>query len=194
MAYATLAQFREYKIQPNGSASAPVPTTDDALITRLLGVAQAEIERICRRTFEAVAQTRTYGDTNARIVDQRLYLDRELLTVTSITNGSGQVVPAGGYWLEPRNEPPYSMIFLKTSYVWLINVDTEIEVTGTWGASATPPADIEQATLELTAYLYDLRKQQNYDVTAVPELGQMIIPGGFPKHVENVLKSHKRRW
>ncbi|KPL80231.1 hypothetical protein [Herpetosiphon geysericola] len=193
MAYATKDEFRAYKLQPNGGTT-PIPTTDDLLITRLLGVAQAEIDLYCHRSFEAVTTTRFYDEANARMVGQRLYLDTELLTVTSLMNGDGREIPLTGFRLEPRNEPPYTMITLKSSWVWFLNLDAEIAITGTWGYSATAPAPIQQATLELTAYLYDLRKQQNYDVTAMPELGQVVIPGGMPKHVKNLMAEYRRKW
>lgn len=188
MAYATTDQLKEYA---NIKA---VQTTDDALLERLLGVSTAEIDRVCRRSFTATTATRVYGaDASHRLRGQTLYLDSELLTITTLTNGQGTVIPASGYWLEPRNEPPYSIIRLKSSYYWLIDIDQEITVAGTWGFSATPAADIIQACLELAKYLYVLRENQNYDVVSMPDMGQVIIPGGTPKHVTLALAPYIRR-
>ncbi len=188
MAYADIDQLKEYA---NIKA---VQTNDDALLERLLDVATAEINRVCRRSFSATTATRVYGaDSYTRLRGQVLFLDTELLTITELTNGQGTVIPSDGYWLEPRNEPPYSMIRLKSSYYWLVDVDQDITVEGTWGYSATPPADIVQACLELAKYLYALRENQNYDVVSMPDMGQVIIPGGTPKHVTLALAAYIRR-
>lgn len=180
MAYITLAQFRD-EYRGLGAAE----TSDDTLIsTRLIPSAQAAIEKYCRRRFEATTKTRYYDAGSARRSRQSLFLDDDLLTVTSLTNGTGVVIPSSGYRLQDRNEgPPYSEIQLLTGYVWMFNTDGEIAVAGTWGWSATPPADVITAMFELVNYLYTLKDSPIFDVTAMPESGMVTVPKGWPKHV-----------
>lgn len=189
MAYITLEDFRIYR-----GLSADETGDDELIEDRFIPAAQAEIEQFCHRIFEATTQTRAYDQASAQRVGQRLYLDQDLISVTSLTNGTGEVIPANGYRLQPRNDgPPYSSIQLLTGYVWMFNTDGEIEVEGTWGWSATPPADVVQATLELTNYLYTLKNSQIFDVTAMPESGVIQVPKGWPQHVKVSLSRYVDR-
>jgi hypothetical protein len=182
MAYVTLAELKSQK--------SIATTVDDTLLTALIGRAQREIERMCKRTFEAATATYRYFERD--LISQQkqrvLWLKRDLLTVTSLVNGDGTTIPSGGYWLEPVDAPPFQYVRLKSAYSWSFGTDGEITVTGTWGFSATAPDDIKEATLELAVYLYQLRDSQVFDVTASPELGVMTIPKGFPTHVKSILE------
>lgn len=196
---------------------------DDAILERLIGVAQKEIENRCGTIFESSSATRSYksdslmdipvgGQTqtlgsyargpssfswDAAIYSSPnqfansyrvLYLGRDLLTVTTLTNGDGNVISSTGYWLEPRNDPPYRQIRLRSSESWVFNTDGEITVAGTWGRTSSPPDDIVEAALELIAYRYRNRDNPVFDVTASPEIGVITVPKGFPITVERILE------
>jgi len=186
MAYATLADLKQYR--PGASTS----TTDDALLSACLTRAQAYIENECGRTFEAsAALTRYYRP--ADVEDGRLYLDRDLLTVTTLTNGNGTVLGSATYVLEPRNSPPYKRIRLKSTYFWeFTDADSEISVAGTWGFSTVPPADIVQATIRLASFFYVGKDSQIFDVTASPEFGVITVPQGIPKDVKLILQARRK--
>jgi hypothetical protein len=90
--------------------------------------------------------------------------------------------------------PPYHWIKLysNTGVYWQWDVDEWVSVTGTWGYSATAPADIVRATTVLAAYLYRQKDSQVFDVTAVPEAGVITIPSGIPATVMKIIGRYKR--
>lgn len=182
-------------------------TTDDDLIEALIARAQRAIESYCHRWFEARTETRYYrrdavdaGDTLRHsiseipgLVNGVLYLDDDLLSVTTLTNGDGTVIPTTGYWLGPRNSgPPYWYICLKSTYSWAFDTDGEISVAGTWGYSATAPEDIVHSTIRLAAYYYRQKDVQVFDTTAAPELGVITVPQGLPADVKILLEPYRR--
>jgi hypothetical protein len=166
MAYTDLATVKTYMSSQGGTS-----TANDALITSCITRAQKYIDSHCHRVFEAVTETRYYGMRYDRRIGQKLYLDRELLTVTTLTNGNAAVIASTSYWLNPRNEPPYSWIELKSNEYWNFNTDGEISVAGTWGYSATAPEDVIQACIRLTAYLYKLRDASVFGSVFDPQKG-----------------------
>lgn len=126
-------------------------------------------------------QARVYGHT---VLD----LKRDLLSVTTLTNGEGSVITSTGYWLEPRNSTgAYRHIRLKTSESWIFNTDGEITVAGNWGYTTAPDDLIQEVTKEYAAYLYRMRDNPIYDITANPELGIITVPKGIPAHLKMVL-------
>lgn len=199
MAYASLAQLKNYL----GISV----TSDDTLLTDLLARAQQAIDSYCHRSFEARTETRYYRQDAVAIADpfgydithevlnpvyDVLYLDDDLLAVTTLTNGNGETIPSSGYWLEPRNGPPYWYIRLKSAYNWEFDTDGEISVAGTWGYATTAPDDIVHATVRLAAYFYRQKDAQVFDTTAMPEVGVITIPQGIPADVKLILNHYVR--
>ncbi len=197
MAYATLDDVKRYI----GTGQ----TLDDTLLQSDLERAQSTIEKETHRWFEARAATRYYrredlqfGQESAfrqdlyhEVLNPRgkvLDLDADLLGVTTLTNGDGTVIPSDGYWLEPRNDPPYRAIRLKTAYAWVFSTDGEIAVAGTWGYSEEPPDFIVQATVRLAAYYYRQRDVPTFDVVVDPTMGTLTIPKGLPADVKDLLR------
>ena len=121
--------------------------------------------------------------------------DADLLSVDSLTNGDATAINSTSYWLEPRNNgttgngKPFRYIRLRSDESWVFNTDGEVTVTGTWGYSTGPDATIVACVKETAKYLLDLRLSQVWDVTAMPDLGQMIIPKGMPQHVKMALQA-----
>ncbi len=182
MPYATLADFKAYR----GTSG----TGDDELIAALLARAQAQIETATHRIFEAAAGTRYYDESH--VCGDELYLDGDLASVTSLTNGNGETIPAAGFWLLPRNKTPAYKIRLKSGYDWNFDTDGEIAVAGMWGYSLTPPADIVQATVRLAAYYYAGKDSQVFDVTAQPSAGIITVPKGLPQDVKVLIDPYRR--
>jgi len=183
--YCTLSDLRSY-------LGAGTTTSDDALLTGLIQAASQEIDVYCRRWFDGRAGTQYYSRFTDRRTNDLLYLDSDVIQVDHLINGTGATLGPESYWLWPRNTPPYSMIKLKSNWVWLFNVDGEVTVAGTFGYAATIPPDVTQATKELSAYLYRLKDSSTFDVTATPELGQLTIPKGWPQHVKVDLTRYRR--
>jgi uncharacterized phiE125 gp8 family phage protein len=182
--YSSIVDLRTYlKITSTG---------DDVLLSKLLDSATTAIETYCRRVFIAASATHYYDET---CVDgDILWLDGELYSASKVLNGDAGAteITSSYYWLLPRNAPPYYQIKLKSSQSWDFTIDGEIAVTGMWGYSVDPPADIEQACLRLAAYYYKQRDAQVFDVTAQPDQGQLIIPKGIPADVKQTLDRYVR--
>lgn len=187
MAIVTLSQVKDYvKI----SAST---TQDDALIDRLITAAQTAIESYTRRRFEPTTATKLYDERATR--GDTLFLDDDLLSVTSLVDGMGRTLTPSDYRLEPRNHPPYSMVrALETvGETWVFDVDGEVAITGTWGWSATPPSDVVQATIRLTAWLYRQRDTSaDQDRPIASDSGMLIMPSAMPKDIMQMIAPYRR--
>lgn len=175
---------------------------DDALISDLIGRAQAAIDAYTGRTFETgtsdTTRKFTVGiDTEGKI----LYLDEDLADITSIvTNADGgadaETLTTGDYITHPRNRTPYFSIEILSSSdeEWFYTTDREngVTVEGKWAYSTTPPADIVHACIRLATYYYRQKDAGVFDVTAIPDAGIIQIPQGIPKDVKMILDVYKK--
>jgi hypothetical protein len=186
MAYTTAQSLRVYK---DIASSA-----DDALLTDLIAAAQRVIDMHCRRTFEASADSTRYFDYSEEYIDgPDLWLDEDLCSITTVTNGDSVVVAAGERTTVPRNSTPYYCIrLLSDSGVYWTYSDEwmdAISVVGRWAYSTTAPNDIAQACTRLAAFYYKQRDAQLFDVTAI-EAGTVLAPVAIPADVRAVLKPY----
>ena len=113
-----------------------VATTDDALFLKLIRDVSHQIHIYADRHFVPRIQTRSFD--YARDVQGRvLTLDRDLLAVTTLTNGDSNTVASTKYVFEPRNEPPYYAIRLLGSagvaWTYTNDVENAITLAGVWG-------------------------------------------------------------
>ncbi len=191
MAYCSTAQVKAYL----GNST----SVDDALLDAIIPRAQAGLDRYCHRTFEAASDTTRTFDADHDTDGPFLYLDEDLASITSITNGDGTTITSTQYTTEPRNRTPYCQIKLLTSsgLVWEYdsNNDPEnaISVTGRWAWSVTADADIEHLCIRYVGWIYKQKDSQVYDVTATPELGVITVPQGIPKDLRIAMDTYKRR-
>jgi len=185
MSYVTLANVKAYLGIDNSN--------DDALLTAIIAAAEAQIDSHCGRRFTATTETHYF--TLADVEGQVLWLDDELLTVTTLKNGDSAAteITSSYYWLLPRNDSPYDRIRLYSTKSWTTDTDCEISVAGTWGYSTTAPDDIEHACKRLVAYHYRNKDSQVFDVTAMPEVGLLTIPKGLPADVKIMLERYVKR-
>lgn len=194
MAYCSVDDVKEY-LRPNSEEV--FGEGDDALITRLIGAAQKRINRECGRVFEATTATRVYHAIRD-VCGRTLQLDYDLLSVTTLTNGDGQVIPAGAYVLEDANNPPYYAITLKSGqgYVWQYVQDPEnaISVAGAWGYTVEAEEDIVQATIRLASFLYKQKdSQRDSDRPMVSPDGIVLLPFRMPSDVREFIAPHRKR-
>lgn len=170
-------------------------TADDTLLQFYINSAQDAIETHTRRTFDAgtATSTRYYDDDPYTFNGSRLYLDGDLLSVSTLVNGNGGTISASDYTLLPRNEPPYSIIELKSNEHWNWNTDGEVAVTGVWGYSGTPPYAIQEACRELATYYYRVRSSSVFEQVGPPDGPTMPVPRGLPKNVADLLAPYRRR-
>jgi hypothetical protein len=176
---------------------------DDTVCQQALDAAEEYIEAETHRFFESTTQTRYYREDALWPNSRTLRLDNDLLTITAggLLNGDTAATPiaATSYVLLPRNDaPPYHYIELTepaaplvTAY-WEFDTDMWVSVAGTWGWSATPPADVKQAVLVLAAYFYRQKDSSIFDTTAIPGAGVITIPSGIPATVRKVIDKYRR--
>lgn len=168
-------------------------TDDDALIATLIDRASAMIDRLTGRKFTERIETRYY--TPKVHTDGKLLLvDDDLLSVTTLTNGDGTVIPADGYRLYPLNHSPKYGIMLNSDYVWAYTDDPEgsISVAGTWGycTDAGRSPDMTQACARLTLWLYR-QKDAPFNKVGNSITGEYEIPIGFPADVKSILRLYR---
>jgi len=166
-------------------------TTDDTLLSTLAARASAIVESATRRIFSAVAATRLYTpgvDTEGCL----LFLDMELLVMTTLSNAGMTIEPAA-YTLLPLNAVSKTQVKLKSGQGWTYVTDPEgaISVTGTWGYSTIPPADIVQATARLALWLYRQREAP-FSRVGNALTGEYEIPVALPEDVQALLKPYTR--
>jgi hypothetical protein len=192
MAYIELEDLRNYL------GIEVTETGDDDLLQAAIEAAQRYIESQTNRWFEAHTETRYYSREARNHRDNTvLDLDEDLLTITELLNGdsSSTAITSANYWLLPRNSsPPYHQIklYTNTGVYWEWDTDYWVAVAGTWGYSATPPADIVEACLQIAAYAYKKKDSQVFDTTAMPEAGVIVIPAGIPASARMIIERYKR--
>ena len=183
MAYTDTMAVRQY-LEISGAS-------DDVLIDGMINAAQAAIDMYCRRTFEADTDSTRYFDYSDEYVDGlTLWLDADLCSITTVTNGDSVVVASGERTTIPRNGTPYYGIRLlsDSGITWTYSDEwmDAIIVVGRWAYSTDAPDDIVQACRRLAAFYYRQRDQQMMDVTAI-EAGVVLAPVGVPADVRRIL-------
>lgn len=188
MAYCTNTDVKTY-LGISGSG-------DDTLLTALCTRAQAMVDRYCNRTFEASSNTNRTFDAVRDVSGRVLYLDEDLASINSVTNGDATTVTAAQYVTEPRVATPYYALRLLDSVniSWTYTTDHEnaITVSGKWAYSTAAPADIVHATIRWAAYLYRQKDASTFDVTAAPDLGVITVPQGIPADIEKLLAPYRK--
>ena len=170
---------------------------DDALLVTLVQRAIAIFENLARRSFLAETETKFFSAKGTEVIDwHTLYLrDCDLLTVTELKVGD-EVVPTDEYVLE-GGPPYYKIVLLNDSdfsfTFYEVNPQNHIEITGTWGYSASVvPDDVFGAIVRLAAYLY-AQKDNAMELDRTNSVaGGMVVPSAIPNDVMMVATFHKR--
>lgn len=189
MAYASASDLKAYL----GITS----TADDTLIGSILTRAQKIVETECGRVFEAASDSTHSLDAIADVDGMTLYLDSDLCSVTSVTNGDSVAVASTEYIPDPRNVTPYYALTMKGSAgkSWTYSTDPEnaITVVGKWAYSTSAPADIVHATIRLGAWMYR-QKDSGMDGDRVLSAdGVLVMPAAIPNDVQAILKPYRRK-
>ena len=190
MSYSNLEALRDYLSPSNALGS-----YNDGLLQDSLDEATSAINDYTRRNFAGTAGTIYVNRYSQRfVVNQALYLENDLHTLTSLTNGDSQNIPVGSVWLEPRNAgPPYRLLRLHSAYVYVWNTDSDVIVAGTWGFSTVPPAAISRACVELGAYFYRLKDTMPDSTAGLSAAGEVVYPKSMPDWVKQKLEPYKSR-
>jgi hypothetical protein len=160
------------------------------LVTR----ACAEIDTHCRRQFTPTTETRTY-DVPPGVT---LWLDKDLLSVTTLTNGDGVLIVPASYVLLPTNATPKQAIRLRdlATITWAssssLGSEQVISLVGSWGYASTVPGAILAAAVRTTAWLYKQRDAP-FGMTARPEIGMVEVPTELPVDVKAILAPYVKK-
>lgn len=148
MAYPTLTDLKAFC---SISSSA-----DDTLLTTILDGVIDDCKRQTSREFVASASVKEF---DARYIKGYFLLGDlpDFVTVTSITNGDGQVIPSGVYQTQPLVTPHTAISLRKRSgYVWTDEPDP-IQIDATWGYSTDVPNAIKLSILIQSKAIYQQR-------------------------------------
>lgn len=173
-------------------------SSDDlALLESLVSAAQGMIERHTGRRFDVETATARYLHATRDVFGRSLWLGAELAAApTSVVNGNGVTVTSNQYVLEPRNDAPYYALTLlgSSGVTWTYTTDPEgaIAVTGKWGYSTTPPAEVKHACVRLAAFLYRQRDNSGDSDRAIVTPGGTVKPLTLPQDVTVILAPYVR--
>ena len=186
MAYATTTQVKTYL--------GLTVSTDDTLLGTLLLAAQKTIETHCGRVFEAETATVRYFTLADLDRDSGvLWLGGDLCTLTAVTNGDGTTVATGDVQTLPINTTPWYGLRINPSVGTFTSGPTtseRIAITGKWAYSASAPADIVQATIRMTAFLYRARENGGDTDRTVFAGNATLSPQALPADVQAVVRAY----
>ena len=170
--------------------------SDLSLIDSLVDSAQGLIERYTGRTFDVSTDTVRYYRPAASVRYTTLYVDELAAAPTTVVNSDGATLAGTDYVTEPRNEPPYTKLRLLSasgvSWAAGTSIDAEITITGKFGYSTTPPADIRHAAIRLTGWLYRQRDNAPDADRTVVTPGGTILPATMPRDIVDMLTPYRR--
>lgn len=186
MAYTTLESVKEYL------GIEEEEDTDDSLLESLILTSEDFIDKYTSNSFESVEKTKHYFHYS--LVKNTLILDDFIQSVTTLTNGDGNIIPSNQYILLPKNGSAYTEILLKSSYSWEFDDIDEsfITVNGMWGLYSTAPSEISHATIRLTSYLYR-QKDNHQDIDRTIVTGNStILPQSLPADLRMILGKYRK--
>ncbi len=132
--YTTLEDFRAAKMPKESTLV--TGTGDGTVILGFIREVSGIINGIAGRQFVPTVATR-YFDAILDVSGSDLRLDKDLLSITTITNGDTVAVTPGQRTTVPKNLTPYNRIRLLSSsgISWTYATDPEdaISIAGTWG-------------------------------------------------------------
>jgi uncharacterized phiE125 gp8 family phage protein len=185
MAYATSTQVKAYL--------GLTTSTDDTLIGTLLSAAQTMIERATGRVFEASDTTRYFYLDDLDRYSGVLWFTGDLCTLTSVTNGDGTSVTVSDVQTLPVNSTPWYGLRINPAVGTFTSGHTTAEriaITGKWSYSASAPADIVQATIRMTAFLYRARENGGDTDRTVFAGNATLSPQALPVDVQAVVRAY----
>ena len=192
MAYITLADAKEYLSIPT------LTTSDDDLLTDLIGAAQDAIDKITGETFEAAKNTDKKFDAIENVEGRLLRFGEFCASIDEVTNGDGVEVTSSEYVTVPANKPPYYAIKLLASagksWTYVTDPENAITVSAKWAYTATPEAHIKQACKRLVAWLYRQKDTSGeYDRPLLTGDGNVLMPSSIPSDILSLLRAEKSR-
>ena len=200
MSYATLADFKSYISEMTGGIQTTYTADENTVLQKFLNQADAEIDAQTGRSFGQGVNNHTHYYTEDDIDDDTLYLDADLVSVTTLTNGNDTVISSADYWLLPMNasvtgangyDGSFWGIKLKSTSDWQTPTDGRISVNGRWGFMQGAPLDIVRCAMRIAYWFWTKRNQTGATEIAGAELTQQS--DSYPTDVRIVIDRYKRR-
>ena len=200
MSYATLADFKSYISEMTGGIQTTYTADENTVLQKFLNQADAEIDAQTGRSFGQGVNNHTHYYTEDDIDDDTLYLDADLVSVTTLTNGDDAVISSADYWLLPMNasvtgangyDGSFWGIKLKSARDWQTPTDGRISVNGRWGFMQAAPLDIVRCAMRIAYWFWTKRNQTGATEIAGAELTQQS--DSYPTDVRIVIDRYKRR-
>ena len=191
---ATEAAGESVTISQRDSVADAVNPANDSLLEDIITEASRWIDDQTGMTFYAATETRKYI-VGEHTDGATLWLDKPLISVTTLTNGDDEVLTASTeYILMEPNGPPYHKVILIANggKAWDYSTDRlidMIEVVGTWGNYSTAPAPIRAACLLLASRLYK-RKDAIFGVAGTSALGEVRLQFPQDRDVMSILENY----
>lgn len=134
--YATLLELKNY-MTPRGLSSSNITTdtNDDSIMEVMLQSVSRYVDDQCHRTFYPRIETRKYDVPDEEV----LFLDDDLLSLTTLTNGDATEITSSQYVLYPKNAQPKQWVKIlgSSSVFWQATSagdnESAISVLGLWG-------------------------------------------------------------
>jgi hypothetical protein len=176
---------------------ATADTSLDAWITAAITAASRAIDKFCRRHFYTEVDTRYYdfpgGDS--------LWLDHDLVSITTLTNGDGTTLTEStDFLLWPYFGPPFARIDIKTDsgtpFVYSATTQKAISVAGSWGYQTTVPSEIEAACKTWVSMMINQRQAAGVSSKTIGGFSVSFTqnsPDAPPPEVAVMLKPFVRR-
>jgi hypothetical protein len=187
MAYSTRANVKTYL------GIAPTDTSRDAVIDLLIPLVTYSVDTWCRRSLATRTETHYFDWVDSF----RVWLDDWLQTVTTLTNGNGQVLVENTDFIKyPPQGPPYRYLEIKRNagklFLWSGTVQRAISVLGVWGQNADKQALAGHATNIWISALLTRRGFEGISTTRIEDISTAFEPpdpASPPADVVKVLKS-----
>lgn len=152
--------------------------TEDSMLEQVIEAASRWIDNQTGRWFYSLIDTREY---TAKLWDE-LYLDDDLLSVTAFKTDDDADRTYGTTWavtdydLRPFNRTPKTWVTLphNGAQVFPKDVPAGVQIAGSFGYSATAPADVTQACILLASRFY-MRKDAVFGVLGATALREIQL-------------------
>lgn len=158
---------------------------DDDIIEEAIEQAASAVEHFTGRRYAGESETRFFSLDDVA-PDGTLYFDAaDLCAIDQVLNGDGAEIAAEQYITLPRNSTPWYGVKLRSGS-WTGSDD--IEITGVWAYSETPPPVITRACIRLAAWFYRQRdSSSDMDRPVVTQDGTTILPAAIPKDITSMI-------
>lgn len=167
---------------------------DDTFITALIVRAQAMIDKMAGRTFEASSDsTRYFFRKDVDLWSGTLWFDGDLCSITSVTNGDGNAVTVSDIQTMPTNSTPYYALRINPSvgaFTAGVTDAERITVVGKWAYSTSAPADIVHATIKLAGFIYRSRENGGDTDRTVFAGNATLSPQAIPADVQAIVRGY----